>query len=100
MQHKSNIMNEDKKYPQIDEENGSCVTANESALACATESVVEEDDIDYNFGDHDFGLPHTLEEVKAELREADDVWDNPNEWNTSEEMWAEIKQTFPWANIR
>ena len=47
-----------------------------------------------------FGLPHTVEEVKAELREAEAAWNDPNEWNTSEEMWAEIKQTFPWANIK
>lgn len=92
-------MNEDKKYPQIDEENGSCMPANDSTLAYTAESVVEEV-IDCDFGDHDFGLPHTLEEVKAELREADAAWDDPNEWSTSEDMWAEIKQTFPWANIR
>ena len=92
-------MNEDKKYPKIDEEDGSCLAANDPALAYATEAIVE-DDIDYNFGDHDFGLPHTLDEVKAELREADAVWDDPNQWSTSEEMWAEIKQAFPWANIR
>lgn len=93
-------MNEDKKYPQINEEDGSCLTANEPVLACATESKVEEDDIDYNLGNHDFELPHTVEEVKAELREAEAAWNEPNEWSTSEEMWAEIKQTFPWANIR
>ena len=93
-------MNEDKRYPQIDEEDGSSMTANEPVLACATESMVEEDGIDYNLGNHDFGLPHTLEEVKAELREADAVWDDATQWSTSEDMWAEIKQTFPWANIR
>ena len=93
-------MNEDKNYPQIDEEDGSSLTANEPVLARTTELMVEEDDIDYSLGNHDFGLPHTVEEVKAELREAEAAWNDPNEWNTSEEMWAEIKQTFPWANIR
>ena len=57
----------------------SLLTANETALACATDAIVEEDDIDCNLGDHDFGLPKTLEEVKAELREADAAWDDPNQ---------------------
>ena len=93
-------MNEDKRYPQIDEEDGSCLTANEPALAYSTESMVEEENIDYDFGNHDFGLPHTLEEVKAELKEAEAEWDDPTQWCTSNDMWAQIKQTFPWANIK
>ena len=72
----------------------SLLTANETALACATDAIVEEDDIDCNLGDHDFGLPKTLEEVKAELRKADAAWDDPNQWSTSEEMWAEIKLKY------
>ncbi len=93
-------MNEDKRYPQIDEEDGSCMTASEPSLAYASGSMAEEDDIDYNLGNHDFGLPRTLDDVKAELREVDAAWDDDSQWCTSEEMWAEIKQTFPWANIR
>ncbi|MBQ9363628.1 MAG: hypothetical protein IJT97_09470 [Bacteroidaceae bacterium] len=61
-------MNEEKRYQQIDEEDGSCMAASEPAVAYATEPITQEDDTDYNFGFHDFGLPHTQEEVKSELR--------------------------------
>ena len=47
-----------------------------------------------------FGLPHTIIELKAELKEADLEMDDPDKWCTSEQMWAEIRQAFPWANIR
>lgn len=93
-------MDDEKKYPQIEEEDGSCLSVNEPALAYPTESMVETGDIDNNLGYHDFGLPHTVEEVKAELRDAEAAWDVPLQWSTSEEMWADIKKTFPWANIR
>lgn len=93
-------MNEERRYPQIDEEDGSSLMASEPAIAYATELITQDDDIDYNFGFHDFGLPRTLEDVRAELREAEAAWDDPTQWCTSEEMWAEIKKTFPWANIR
>ena len=45
-------------------------------------------------------LPHTIIELKAELEEADCEMDDPNKWCTSEQMWVEIRQAFPWANIR
>ena len=84
-------MNEERRYPQLDEEDGICLTVNEPVIAYATEPITQANDIDYNLGFHDFGLPHTLEEVKAELREAEAVWDDSTQWCTSEEMWAEIK---------
>ena len=46
------------------------------------------------------GRARTIDEVKAELLEAEAAWDDDSQWSTSEEMRAEIKQTFPWANIR
>ena len=93
-------MNDEKRYPPIDEEDGSCMGASEPAVRLADSHEVEEDDIDYNFGSHDFGNPHTLEELKAELTEAESHRDDPDYWITSEQVWADIKQQFPWANIR
>ena len=49
---------------------------------------------------HDFGMPHTINELKAELEDADREMDDPDKWCTSEQVWAEIRQAFPWANIR
>ncbi len=76
-------------------------------MACESSAVVyrddvmeETDDIDYNFGSRDLGYPRTLEELKAELHRADAECDDPTKWVTSEQMWAEIHQKFPWANIR
>ena len=49
---------------------------------------------------HNLGFPRTIDEVQAELLEAEAAWDDDSQWSTSEEMRAEIKHTFPWANIR
>ena len=48
---------------------------------------------------HNLGFPRTIDEVKAELLEAETAWDDDSQWSTSEEMRAEIKHTFPWANV-
>ena len=88
-------MSEEKKYHQFEEEEGA-MYACEPVGACTaptTQPVV--DDIDYNFGFHDLGFPRTIDEVKAELLEAEAAWDDDSQWSTSEEMRAEIKQTFP-----
>ena len=45
-------------------------------------------------------LPHTIIELKAELKEADCEMDAPDKWCTFEQMWAEIRQAFPWATIK
>lgn len=63
-------------------------------------SLCTADEKDYELRGHDFGLPRTILELKAELEEAENEMDDPDKWCSSEEVWADIRQTFPWANIR
>lgn len=93
-------MSEEKRYPIIEEEDGSCLTAHEPAVLQASKQDPVEEGIDYNYGFHDFGYPRTIEELKIEIDEAEAHRDDPDYWISSEQMWADIKQEFPWANIR
>ena len=58
------------------------------------------DETNYELNGYDFGMPHTIPELKSELEDAEREMDDPDKWCTSEQMWADIKQKFPWANIR
>ena len=89
----------ENEYPNIDEECGLDMAA-EPAVAVGYRPIEVVDNTDYELHGHDFGMPHTIIELKAELEEADREMDDPDKWCTSEQMWAEIRQAFPWANIR
>ena len=45
------------------------------------------------------GMPHTIPELKLELEEAEREMDDPDKWCTSEQMWAYIKQEFPYSHL-
>lgn len=92
-------MAEEKRYPILDEEDGSSLIAQEPIVASALKTV-EIDDFDYNFSFKDLGYPHTLEELKADIAEAESEYNNPEKWIPSEQLWAEVRQQFPWANIK
>ena len=92
-------MADEKRYPIWDEEDGSSLNAHDPVVASALKAE-EIDDMDYNFCYKDFGYPHTLEEVKADIAEAESEYNDPEKWITSEQLWAEIRQQFPWANIK
>lgn len=74
--------------------------AAEPAVAMDYSFVDNADDADYELRGHDFGMPHTILELKAELEEAESEMDDPDKWCSSEQVWADIRQTSPWANIR
>ena len=63
-------------------------------------SLCTADEKDYEPRGHDFGLPRTILELKAELENAENEMNDPDKWCSSEEVWADIRRTFPWANIR
>ena len=86
-----------KGHPIIEE--GHDIAA-EPAVAMDYSFVDNADNMDYELRGHDFGLPRTILELKAELEEAENEMDDPDKWCSSEEVWADIRQTFPWANIR
>ena len=53
--------------------------------------VVEVEDC--QFPGQDFDLPHTVEEVKAELMEAEQEVNNPSAWTPLSEFISEFKQS-------
>lgn len=89
----------EKDYPYLEEEQGLDMAA-EPAVALDYPAIDTADDTDYDFRGYDFGMPRTLEELEADLEQAEREMGDPDKWCTSEQMWADIKQTFPWANIR
>ena len=69
--------------------------ANEPA-ALDNEALVSNFEVDYNFGNVDFGYPRTLEEVNEALDKADAERNNPSEWITNIEFHNRLEQKFPW----
>ena len=47
----------------------------------------------------DFGIPGSEDELSKEIDEIEAHWDDPSQWVTSQQLWEEIKQSYPWANI-
>ena len=82
------VMSEDFK----DIEKGG--VANESSLAEV--SLTELKEVDYTFGNRDFGYPHTLEELDAALDRADAQRNDPSKWVSSIEFHTRLEQKYPW----
>jgi len=68
--------------------------ANESSLAEV--SLTELKEVDYTFGNHDFGYPHTLEELDAALDHADAQRNDPSKWLSSIEFHNRLESKYPW----
>ena len=95
-------MNDEKRYPEIDEEDGSCFTAAEPAyeaidMPCVGPNILDEEVV-YDVPPGTFGfytddpaefLQH-VKEMEAEIN------DSNTKWISSEDMWKGIKQEFPW----
>lgn len=64
-------MNENKKYPKVEE-------------------------VDCNFDFHDFGYPHTAEELNAALDEADAQRGDQSKWISSIEFHTRLESKYPW----
>lgn len=88
-------MDNEKKYPTFEEENGSCLSASEPLVAYNEEDT-EIGDVDFNFGFKDFGYPHTLEELNAALDMADAQRSDPSKWITSVEFHTRLESKYPW----
>ena len=97
-------MKNKKGYPLIEEEDGSIMIASEPSPVAVISSSrdTEKSDEGYNpeYGFAPLGFPHTIKELEQDLLEAEEERNDSSKWCSSEEMWADIKKTFPWANIR
>ena len=94
-------MEEGKPYPKFEEEDGSCLTASEPAVAVAEPShlINTHSPVYQEIRNPDSHSPRTVEELIAEIDNAEQHWDDPDEWVTSEQVWKDVRELFPWANI-
>ena len=68
--------------------------ANEPLLA--EMPLTELKDVDYQFGNHDFGYPHTLEELDIVLDNADAQRNDPTKWISSIEFHTRLESKYAW----
>ncbi len=80
-------MNKEKDYPQFEEES---VTAGESAV-CAPTATPSAAHSSSN---------EAAQRLLSDIEEVEHSWDDPDSWVSSENLWTEIKQAFPWATIK
>lgn len=66
--------------------------ANEASLA--EMPLTELKEVDYSFGNRDFGYPHTLEELDAALDEADAQRNDPSKWISSVEFHTRLENKY------
>ena len=58
--------------------------------------LTELKEVDYTFGNRNFGYPHTLEELEAALDEADAERHDPSKWVSSIEFHSRLESKYPW----
>lgn len=85
----TNAMSEDFK----DLEKGKGM-ANEPSLA--EMPLTELKEVDYTFGNRNFGYPHTLEKLDAALDAADAQRDDPSKWISSIEFHTRLESKYSW----
>ena len=90
-------MNDEKKYPPIEEETGNQDMANEP-LVSSTIQTKATTIVDCNFGHTDFGYPHTVEELNAALDEAEAQRNDPTKWISSVEFHSRLEKKYPWLS--
>ena len=82
-------MSED--FKDLEKEKG---MANEPSLA--EMPLTELKEVDYTFGNRNFGYPHTLEELDAALDVADAQRDDSSKWISSIEFHTRLESKYPW----
>ena len=81
----------DKKDKDVNMEGGIV-----SEPMVATMPLTELKEVDYSFGNRDFGYPHSLEELNAALDKADAQRNDPTKWISSVEFHNRLEQPYPW----
>lgn len=85
----TDVMSED--FKDLEHEGS---VANEASLA--EMPLTELKEVDYQFGNRDFGYPHTVEELDAALDRADAQRDDPSKWISSIEFHTRLESKYPW----
>lgn len=105
-------MEDDKRYPIIDEEDGSGLKAEEPAVAYATKEM---NSSGYSYLDDEaekidriplglFGFytddPEVFEqrvaEIEADMNEVDAGIEDPDKWIQVDDFWAAMRKEHPW----
>jgi len=95
---------EEKRYPILEEEDGSSLKASEPAeigiAAIPKDTILPFDDkaLEYDVPKGTFGFyTDCLDEFQQHVEQMDAEIDNPNtEWIPSAQMWKELKEEFIW----
>lgn len=103
---------EEKRYPEIEEEDGGGLVAAEPAVVYGTreyshsgitymgEEAEKIDSIPLGaFGfytDDPEVFEQRVAEIEADMDEVDAGIEDPEKWISSEQMWAELYQKYPW----
>lgn len=85
-------MNEEKKYPPLEEEEGAMTACEPAAGALAYEQMPVVDDPIFDFDGLDLGLPRTMDEVESELREAERELKDSSKWTSLNSFISDFKQ--------
>ena len=95
-------MDDEKRYPDFEEEDGSCMKAGETdyetvALQRET-SLYPDEEVIYDVAPGTFGFyTDSAEEFQRHVAAMEAEINAPNtKWIPSEQVWSEIKQEFPW----
>ena len=86
-------MEKDKKKNQKEEPQGHIVSEPMEGALDYSQANVYEDEPLYDFNGKDFDLPITLDEVKAELKEADRELNKPEMWTSLSCFISDFKQS-------
>jgi hypothetical protein len=84
---------EENKKKQLENESHSRVNEPLEGAVAYSSGVAHAEEPLYDFNGKDFGLPTTLEEVKAELKEADRELKTPEAWTTLSSFLTDFKQS-------
>jgi hypothetical protein len=95
-------MNDEKRYPVFEEEDGSCMRAGEADYETVAiqrdTSLYPDEEVVYDVAPGTFGFyTDSVEELQRHVAAMEAEINDPNsKWIPSEQMWSEVKQEFPW----
>lgn len=85
-------MKEKKTYTPVKEEEKGLKAGEPAVGSCTYAPVVSMDEPDYVFGWKDLGLPRSIDEVSAELKEAERELSDQTKWSPLSDFISDFKQ--------
>ena len=85
-------MKKEKRYPPVEEEEKGLMTGEPTVGSIPYASTATMSEPGYDFGMKDLGLPRTLDDVSAELREAERELSDQAKWSSLSDFLSDFKQ--------